>query len=225
MDSFNNFGNFIDSDRWSNTWFLVPVTDEEIEKAKKSALQEYDDVTQAYLEYGLSVSYARMLKNRADFIKSINTGEGFYPEGSKMKVYWWSFGYGFTTPVILSICSNVEKCNKELLCRQDVCGYEADKDGARKVYDCRPYKSLGLIDLYRYRGSDILVVKSSEAFEKVVKDERSKKYIDNGEEVKGFEAKSDGFVAEALEKVKELFKQYPNGILTFSEIENAVIRA
>ena len=87
-----NFKDLIDLSKWHRMLFIVPMSQEEIESARKSALREFDDITQEYKDYDLKISYDSMINERDKFIESLNTDAGYYVEGADVekdhKIYW-----------------------------------------------------------------------------------------------------------------------------------------
>ena len=73
-----NFKDLVDLSKWHRMLFIVPVPQEEIESARKSAIREFDDITQDYKDYDLKFSYYSMINERDKFIESLNTDAGYY---------------------------------------------------------------------------------------------------------------------------------------------------
>lgn len=208
----NSTNSLIDLSKWYRMLFIVPLDKSEIESARKLALKEFDTITQEYQRYGLKISFDAMMNERDDFIKSLNTDDGYYAckddHEHKTKVYWWSYGYGFKNPVVVAVSKKAMKSESPIIHM---------KDASHCNCDMVPYKAVGCEDLYKFFMSDTAAVKSFDGFVKFCDKENAKDYGDN---TPGMRAGRAINTDELLKKVEEFFKNNPNGMITFRGISD-----
>lgn len=212
-----NFKDLIDLSKWHRMLFIVPMSQEEIESARKSALREFDDITQEYKDYDLKISYASMINERDKFIESLNTDAGYYVEGADVekdhKIYWWSYGYGFQNPVVLSVSKRAMASNE---------GVILVKDAPHCNCELAPYEAVGCEDIFKFYESDVAAIKSLEAFNKVFEDETSKSYEDIASKTvyPGMSMTNEVKVIEVIDRVRRFFDENPDGMITFRGISD-----
>lgn len=208
----NNANELVDSSKWHRMLFIVPMSKQEIEEARKLALKEFDAITQEYQRYGMKISYDAMMQERSDFVKSLDTGEGYYAcaadQDHKAKVYWWSYGYGFHNPVVVAVSKKVVNSD-ELVVHTN--------DASHCNCDLVPYKAVGCEDIYKFYMSDVAAVKNLSGFIQVYEKEKNSDY---GNNVCGLRAGHRIDTDKLLNKVKEFFELNPSGMITFKGISD-----
>lgn len=206
----NNASELIDSSKWHRMLFIVPLSKNEIEEARKLALNEFDSITQEYQRYGLNISFNAMMKERDDFVKSLETDNGYYvcKDDHKPKVYWWSYGYGFQNPVVVAVSEKAMTCENPVV---------HSKDASHCDCDMVPYKAVGCEDIYKFFMSDTAAVKSLDSFVQLCNDEMRKDYGDN---TPGMKVGCSVNTEQLLKKVSEFFQNNPNGMITFRGISD-----